>query len=404
MSLSSSSSYKCMLLVPRDQYEQMKAAKPTEPAAGLNSVESGIGGDVNDSNVQNIDVSEGATLVINDRDSRCDGGHHHTHSQEPDRQYQHRHGEKLELAKDGGYPQPVLVAGAPHSSTTTTSYHFQPPPSNPPAQVTSSGAPSTSATATTVPSTTTTQQTGVKGTKRVRVKAASTSAASAPQMSQKSTHLLNTLVQKRVAELAGRRPPAKKRRKTLSDGDLNRAVVHDLRDASRQVEAAAPSRPTLTTRRLNRYRAQVAKIRPYVDPPARGQVAVVQPHRVPLPPSSDEDEGDPPRRMAVVGAARRTVPRRLLYTTRSPQAVKRTEPTPGGRIDPFHYEPREKVANLRRAPVRRVGAFARHKRPVSKTADQRRWERLNFPEKRVIRPEELPLSSGDEDLASDPGD
>ena len=454
--MSTMADYKCMLLVPKDQYDQLKAAPAIGPAAGSNSVDSGIGGDVNDSNVQNIDVSEGGTIVINDRD-KC-GNHEHARD--------HTSG-RVKVATSGGYPTPISVGSSsyspnqqfqssspppPRSSksptrsskspprSTTPPPRSSPPPTrpSPPSSSAPRSAPPKSkrpvpqsqkqAAAATPPAPEEVQQRREakkrKGVVRTRKKKPS---PTQPQISEKASERLKTLVEKRVSVLGGQKP-AKRRRKAASEGDLNRSVVHDLREASKRVEAAPPAGPSLAERRVGRYRAQIAKIRPYVDkiqegeemvqaaeaPPAkkaspRRTKSRIQPHRVPLPPSSsDEENFDPPanplgRRIAKVGAAR-SRPRRVMYTSRRPQAVKRSEPVPDIKVDPFHYEPREKITNLRTAAVRHVGAFARKKRPVSKTEDQKRWERLSFPTKRTIRPEELPLPSDDEELGSDGGD
>ncbi len=52
--------YKCMYVISKDEYDTMK-----KNGKG-NNIDSGIGGDVTDSHVHNIDVSSGGTLVIND--------------------------------------------------------------------------------------------------------------------------------------------------------------------------------------------------------------------------------------------------------------------------------------------------------------------------------------------------
>ncbi len=64
----SSDLYKCMYVISKDEYDSMKNS------AKGNTADSGIGGNVTDSHVHNIDVSSGGTLVIND------GAKHHPHA------------------------------------------------------------------------------------------------------------------------------------------------------------------------------------------------------------------------------------------------------------------------------------------------------------------------------------
>ncbi len=424
--MSLASGYKCMFLVPRDQYEHLKNSTLSEAAAGVNTVDSGIGGDINDSNVQNIDVSEGGTLVINDGDRT-------PHISDVLAQ---RHPRKnktaAELRPAGGHSIPIVV-GATSPQTTTAQFHSQqpssqsspstsaPPPQPSPAPSATSQNSTTSSQTQTAPNSPTSSKLGPKTAKKVS--AAKKSVVVTPPISKKSSNILRNLVEDRVAELAGRKKEVK-RRKTVSDSDLDRAVVHDIRDASRQVEAQPhPRNPPLSARRNARYRAQVAKIRPYLDTvheepvqaaakpvplglPTR-HVPVTRPHEMPLPPSDSEDSDldDLGNQEYRHDSAARTRPRSVIYTNRVPKAVRRKDPMPGGTLDPFHYEPRYKIVNDRWAAVRKVGAVARKKRPVSKTEDQKRWERLNMPDKRVIRARPYDaLSSGDEVLASDQED
>ena len=138
--------------------------------------------------------------------------------------------------------------------------------------------------------------------------------------------------------------------------------------------------------------------------PDAKRLSQLKPELVPLP-ISDSDDSDLDLGPAELGAAAsaRTRPRKILYARRAPAVVKRTKPLPDSKIDPFHYEPRQKILNSRRAAVRKVGTFARMKRVHQKTEDEKRWESLNFPRKRHIVPV-APLSSGDEDLNTDQED
>ncbi len=419
--MSSSSSYKCMYLIPRDQYEQMHNANR------VNTVDSGIGGDINDSNVQNIDVSEGGTLVINDTPGDLGTASHPTI--QPQRSHYSDHKKSVEVRSTGAYPFPIAVGNSsppqpptiinvpsqpqqPQQSKKTT-LSSSPPSSRPTSTKSAQTTSSTSSQTQTQPNSgnSATQQQNNSQKAKVNVKKPS---LIPPSVAKKSSDILRGMVEDRVAELSGRR---KKRRKVLSDGDLDRAVVHDIRDASRQTEAAPSRLPPLGTRRTARYRAQVAKIRPYVDAtqpaeqsvavrptPAAGRVSGLKPELVPLP-ISDSDDSDldlGPAELGAVASAR-TRPRKILYARRAPAVVKRTKPLPDSKIDPFHYEPRQKILNSRRAAVRKVGTFARTKRVHQKTEDEKRWESLNFPRKRHIVPVE-PLSSGDEDLNTDQED
>ncbi len=64
----SSDQYKYMYVISKDEYDSMKNSSKG------NNTDSGIGGDVTDSHVHNIDVSSGGTIVIND------GAGHHPHA------------------------------------------------------------------------------------------------------------------------------------------------------------------------------------------------------------------------------------------------------------------------------------------------------------------------------------
>lgn len=378
------SDYKCMFLISPDQYSGLSSSSRSSTPR---TVDSGIGGDVNDSHVHNIDVSHGGTLVINDGDQkelekqnnlqnkRCSNGDErvssHTHTV--------THGDR--------YPVVVTAQPAgcshPHECDHSQCAQQGPPPPTPPTSPTKSSA-------------------GKSPTSPSRRKSSS-----------KSNNLLRDIVNKRVADLTGvEAKPAKRRRKALSDGDLNRAVIHDIKTASKN-GTKQPNSPTLAQRRVARYRAQIAKIRPYKDPdpptPTASAVKQLRPQEVPLPPSddSDDDWASPPVAEPTSSARTRPIVRRRQPAgPSSPSSTARTRPIllarrpphkfklkkrdqsklQSGYLDHFSYEPQNKRANHKNAPVRRVGAIARKKRGPVLSEEDKRLEKMSFPSKRTIYP------------------
>lgn len=61
--------YKCMYVIPKEQYESLQEKANSKDKGAGNQTDSGIGGNVSDSHVHNIDVSNGGTLVITDKAS-----------------------------------------------------------------------------------------------------------------------------------------------------------------------------------------------------------------------------------------------------------------------------------------------------------------------------------------------
>ena len=237
----SANDFKCMLLIPQDQYEGLKNA---DTAGGGNTAESGIGGDVRDSNVNNIDVSQGGTLVINDGDTTP--GSRHCPSEDGIWR------KDSSLAKDRiCHSSKVLI---PHSTTHTSVPIVVGSP--PPPQTQGAQLPADSPLASPQPQP---QDTRRKTKKSIGKRGSATAPSSSPTLPRKSSELLKNLVKKRVASLTGKPlHPPKRRKKAMSEGDLNRAVVHDLRLASKAQESPKALRPTLEERKLDRYRAQVA--------------------------------------------------------------------------------------------------------------------------------------------------
>ena len=369
----SANDYKCMVLVSRDQYEGLKSANSD---GGGNSVDSGIGGDVKDSNVNNIDVSQGGTLVINDKGQAENSQSECAKRTSTDR---HTYNKVTEHTPSCAHTTVPIVLG-PHTQQTQGA---QLQPESPYQQQ---------------------RQEGV----RVRIPTATANSArkrsqtgNATSLGKKSSELLQDLVSKRVASLTGKPPVLPKRRRlAVSDGDLNRAVVHDLRDVSKEQQTPKPTRPNLQDRQRARYKAQTATIVPYqhpkntenkeitqeskIDPsrvplpsspPPSLPIRHHQPHSVPLPEddafSDDDDDGDV-YDARIEGTSARTRP--ILVARRPPAAIRNVKRTKSqmlsGPIDWTHYEPRNKIQNSKNAPVRAVGRIARQKRGKAMTEDE----------------------------------
>lgn len=369
--MSSSADFKCMLLVSQDQYEGFKSGPSSR------TVDSGIGGDVTDSHVHNIDVSQGGTLVINDGDlpaggdkSCCPGQTGHLHAD--------RYPTILGRPSDYIYRMQEATPPPPHTQQQQPQLTHQQQQQQ--------------------------QQTTPAATPLATPKSAASKKKS-PALNKNSAQLLNSIINKRVSDLTGLpTPPAKRKRVTKSDGDLQRGVIHDLREVAK---AEQPRNPTIAQRRVNRYRAQIAKVTPY-----RVQQQEPKPHEVPLPPSSSEDEdgsdaedwGPQPRGSGAARTRPAFLARRVPAVIRNAaKAEKRNRSRmTSGPLDPFHYEPRSKIPNTQSKPVRAVGKIAGKKRPISKNDHDKRWEKASFPTKRTIYPNVLP--SDDESINSADGE
>lgn len=384
----SNADFKCMLLLSKDQYEGLKYSSHDPNDADVskngNTVESGVGGDINDSKVHNIDVSNGGTLVINDADrpNSCTKGANSSPSKESTRTSPPNVNPVSSV--------PIVIQGPATSAGNTSGETFQ----------------STVSKASSLPAKV--KQRGSSSTSSVRIEDPVNASLSKPSSKQ----MLSDIVNKRVADLTGTHLPPKRRKHTMSDGDLNRAVIHDLRVATKK-QYSTPHRPTLKERQLERYRGQIAKITPYKNPTpssiaaptkpstpsARSSVSEeVQPHNVPLPPSSDDDsdvDEQYPNSSARV--------RPYLVTRRPPAAFSRRgkvtkrdrSKMSRGPLDPFYYEPRAKIQNTKDAAVRATGSIAGRKRGAAKTEDEKLWEQKSFPNKRMLYTRQI-SSDGDD--------
>ncbi len=430
--------YKCMYVISKDEYENMKDNIK-------NNVDSGIGGNVTDSHVHNIDVSGGGTLVINDSHPPHNShtkNNHNCHSAYVDKDHHASTKRKQNGCKGNSVPParaigvpsnniPMLIPPSIHPSSTRSyaspsnnlqnanilpnSYVAPATPMSidyssikgnskntfdnsklpspfPPPVLSSTKLPAKKVRKDTfnnpnIPSPMpppVLSSTRKGSSSSISRKISTSSANTQTRAAKHPTRVLNPMVMQKSRNLLKQMmknrlseltgQPVEKQKKSSSVTASE--IIHDLRKLHNNRQPVTGY--NLDRRRTDRYRLQKVPFSVYRDESSSF---------VPLPYDPEFDNSKPTRQLVKrSGCDGKPVPRKVTKRKNQNTTAQNVE------LDPFQYEPRKKIANVNYAPVRHVGNIARVKR--KREDDNEDYILDSCPYKRQIRD----CESSDEDL------